>query len=356
MSRPGGTDADVVGTKGTGDALPVVVEDVSPGPVTSSGQPADRGEQLVQRSQTTLPSEASVTGRGEPEPVSPLVALKRHWKIGVALTLAGAFAGAAVGLVLPASYTAESRIAVGSNDLTALAIPGYAFAAGELAASTARYVDNSQALGALEPVLGEDAGEVSVVTASPIPQSNIIRVEVTASSTPVAVRATEVLTDYLIEQASRVNSSSDADELLQQLTELSLEVAETSVALDRASTEAGSTTSVLPPSEAAVAQVVDLTAQLTVLQARQAALQAQYEDAVTADGLEYQLVTVAEAAPSMDSASSQVQRYGLLGLVAGLLAGGLASVLLERRRTTDAEVGPAESPGEADVRHDDGRG
>lgn len=274
---------------------------------------------------------AQVDGR---EPVTPLTALRRHWGVGLVLALGGTLVGAGVGAVLPASYTAESRIAVGSNDLVALSIPGYAYAAGELAASTARYVDNSQALGALEPVLGEDADEITDVTASPIPQSNIIRVEVTASSEDVATRGTAVLSDYLIEQSSRVNSASDVDELLAQYSELSQEVAEVSAARDRAVAAVEQTAPTVTPSAAQEAAVVDLEARLAVLEARQGALQAQYESAVTSDDLSYQLVTVAEAAPSFDNSTSQVQRYGLLGLVAGLLAGLLAAVLLERRRAT----------------------
>jgi len=283
------------------------------------------------------------------EPVTPLTALRRHWGIGLVLVIGGTLVGAGVGAALPASYTAESRIAVGSNDLVALSIPGYAYAAGELAASTARYVDNSQALGALAPVLGEDADQITDVTASPIPQSNIIRVEVTAGSEDVATRGTAALTDYLIEQSSRVNSASDVDQLLGQYAELSREVAEVSAARDRAVAAVEQRSAVVSPSAEQQAALVDLEARLSVLQARQGALQAQYENAVTSDDLSYQLVTVAEAAPSFDNSTSQVQRYGLLGLVAGLLAALLAAVLLERRRRT----GPQAAVAGEDVRDAD---
>ncbi|WP_298992233.1 hypothetical protein [uncultured Pseudokineococcus sp.] len=267
----------------------------------------------------------------ERQPVPPLVALRRHWALGTVLVLAGTAVGGAVGVLLPDSYTSESRIAVGSNDLAALSVPGYAYAAGQLAASTARYVDNSQALGALEPVLGEDAASVTDVSASPIPASNIIRVEVTAGEEGVATRGAATVTDYLLEQANRVNSSSDGEQLLQQYAELSRQVAEVTAARDAAVAAAETASAVVPPSAAVQAQAVDLTAQLDVLLRRQEALGAQYEDAVTADDLSYQLITVAEAAPSFHNAASQIQRYGLLGFVAGLLGALLAGVLLERR-------------------------
>lgn len=282
--------------------------------------------------------------------VSPLTALRRHWGVGLGLVVAGAVLGAGVGAVLPASFTAESRIAVGSNDLAALSVPGYAYAASQLATSTARYVDNSQALGALDPVLGADADTVSAVSASPIPESNIIRVEVTADEEDVAQRGAATLTDYLIEQANRVNSSSNADDLLTEYTELSQQVAEASIARDDAVQAIEATSAIVPPTAAARAQVVDLSAQLDVLQRRQEALGTAYENAVTSDDLSYQLVTVAEAAPSYDDATSQIQRYGLLGLVAGLLAALLASVLLERRARREPAVTDADD--DASTTHD----
>ncbi|WP_298804316.1 hypothetical protein [uncultured Pseudokineococcus sp.] len=267
----------------------------------------------------------------ERELVSPLTALRRHWVVGTALVLVGTGVGAATGVLLPDSYTSESRIAVGSNDLAALSVPGYSFAAQELAASTARYVDNSQALGALEPVLGRDSEAVTDVAASPIPQSNIIRVEVTADNEAVATRGAAVITDYLLEQANRVNSSSDGDALLTEYADLSQQVAEVSAALDDAERASESAGGILPSTAPVRAQAVDLSAQLDVLERRQMAVGEQYEDAVTSDDLAYQLVTVLEAAPSFDNASSQVQRYGLLGLVVGVLAALLSAVLLERR-------------------------
>ncbi|MEJ5887584.1 hypothetical protein WDZ16_03835 [Pseudokineococcus marinus] len=283
------------------------------------------------------------------EPVSPLTALRRHWVVGAVLTIAGALTGAALGAATPASFTSESRVAVGSNDLLALSVPGYAYAAGQLAASTARYVDNSQALGALEPVLGEDAAEVEDVSASPIPESNIIRVEVTAATSDVATRATAAVTDYLLEQSSRVNTSSDADELLGQYADLSREVAQTRAERDSLSASIQSAPATAPPSPDVQAQLVDLEAQLAVLSARQGALEARYQDAVTSDDLSYQLVTVAEAAPSFDTSTTQVQRYGLVGLVAGLLLGLLAAVLLDRARRRPRPAGVVtDEPGGVD--------
>ncbi|MEJ5866163.1 hypothetical protein WDV85_00245 [Pseudokineococcus sp. 5B2Z-1] len=277
------------------------------------------------------------------EPVSPLTALRRHWVVGAVLTIAGALVGAAVGAATPATYTSESRVAVGSNDLLALSVPGYAYAASQLAESTARYVDNSQALGALEPVLGADADEVDEVSASPIPESNIIRVEVSAATQEVATRGTAAITDYLLEQSARVNTNSDADELLAQYADLSREVAQVTAERDRLSADIQSASAIAPPSAEVQAQLVDLEAQLSVLTARQNALEARYEDAVTTEDLSYQLVTVAAAEPSFDTATTQVQRYGLLGLVAGLLVGLLAAVLLERRRGRQAHA-PSEGP------------
>lgn len=264
-------------------------------------------------------------------PVTPMTSLRRHWVVGAVLVLAGTALGAGAGALLPPEYTAEARVAVGSNDLRAIAVPGYAYGAGELASSTARYVDNSQALGELEPVLGEDAALVETVAASPIPESSIIRLEVTATDEAVAVRAADALTDHLLEQAERVNSSSDADALLDRYAEVSTQVADASAAVSTATSAAGAVADDPEALAAATAEVARLTAALQVLQVQQSAVGGQYESAVDAQDVSYQLRQVAAAAPASDTASAQVQRYGVLGLAVGGLLALVVAVALDRR-------------------------
>ncbi|MEJ5914116.1 hypothetical protein [Pseudokineococcus sp. 1T1Z-3] len=268
---------------------------------------------------------------------------------------AGTAAGAVAGTVAPAAYTAESRVAVGSNDLGALSIPGYVFASQQMAASMARYVDNAAALDALGPALGDAEG--SAVSASPIPDSNVIRLEVTTSDPDAAVRGASALTDYLVAEVAEVNSSSDADAFLAAYTALSQEVAAATSARDEAVRQVEAAEDAGAPAQEVRSQLVTLESELSVLQTRAAALQAQYEQAVTGQDLDYQLVVVADSAPSYDTETSSLQRYGLLGLVGGGLAALLAAVLLERRRTgtssdaeaeADVETG-ADVEAEADV-------
>lgn len=269
-------------------------------------------------------------------PVTPMTSLRRHWVVGTVLVVAGTALGAGAGALLPPEYTAEARVAVGSNDLTALAIPGYAYGAQELAASTSRYVGNAQVLGELDPVLGGDAASVTGVSASPLPDSSIIRVEVTAVDAETAVRGTDALTTYLLEQADRVNSSTDTDELLEEFSALSRQVAEAEAARTDAAAALAASPAGSPAREAAREALVEGEASVDVLTAQQSALGARYEQATTASGITYQLRVVAGAALSSDTRTAAVQRYGVLGAGVGGLAALIVAVLLDRRRRRPA--------------------
>ena len=107
----------------------------------------------------------------------------------------GAAAGAAIGLsVLGSTVVAESRLVVGDQSVRAQSVPGYALATQQLAATYARL------LGATE-----DEG----VSASPIPDSAIIRVQAQGPDEASAVTAADEAAARLIKTANQARSAAE---------------------------------------------------------------------------------------------------------------------------------------------------
>lgn len=292
--------------------------------------------------------------RAEADQAGPLAALRRHWIVAVVLTLLGALAGAAAGYLTPTTYTAEARVAVGSTDLSALAIPGYALGSQQLAGNIARYVSQSGAQTAVQSTLGGSADSVTAITASPIPSSNIIRVEATAADPATARAAADAAAQYLTSQSATVNGGSDTEALLGAYTDLSQQLAAQGASRDaaKAALEA------LPPGDpgipAATQAYVDAQAKYDTLDAQQGAANSAYQSAAENQAKSYKLVVVTPAADSYDTATSSIERYGLIGVVVGFLLALVSTSLVSRRRTSRGprtrtpQFAPAELPGDRD--------
>src|SRR3954454_4215176 len=130
-------------------------------------------------------------------PSNPLRSMLRLWPVTVVAVALGLAGGLAYDLTLPTSYTAEVRLAVGGQTVAAQAVPGFALASQQLAADFARYVGPQQDSAVLKQALGPRTAEVVSVAASPIPQSNVIRVEVVAHDSQTAVDGAHVVAQSL---------------------------------------------------------------------------------------------------------------------------------------------------------------
>lgn len=265
------------------------------------------------------------------ELVSPLAALRRRWVVALVLTVAGAVAGAAVGAALPTSYTAEARVAVGSTDLSALSIPGYALGSQQLASNIARYVGQSGAKAAVQASLGGAADSVSALDASPVTSSNIIRVEATAGEAATARAAADAAAQYLVSQSSVVNGGGSTEELLAAYTDLSQKVAAQMAVRDAAKAALEALPAGSPTIPAATATYVSTSAAYDTLAVQQSAASSAYKNASSDAAETYKLVVVTPGADSYDTARSALERYALVGLAAGLLLALLVTTLLGRR-------------------------
>lgn len=279
---------------------------------------------------------------------TPLAALRRHKLIAVLLVVLGAAAGVGYALQAPPVHTAEVRLAVAGESLTAQAVPGFALASQELAANYARYVNNAEAQTSLDADLGVELGSVDEVTASPIPESNVIRIEVTARGEDTAVRAASQIAESLM---TRVNApdgrQADAEAALEEYTRISTEAAEAEQvslsaedalnnALGRASSGSPRAGDDIPALRNAAAAAA---ARLSVLQVQQEAVGQRYQTLIGDVDNAARLTTALAPTSRGDDRLVKAQRYGLLGLAVGAVLATLLAIALELRRGGSASAG-----------------
>lgn len=271
-------------------------------------------------------------------PSTPLKALADRWWIAVVLVIVGGGAGAGASTLQSPTYTGEARVAVGSESLDARVVAGYSQAATQLASDVARYVNDAQAQATVAPLLGDSAGDVSTISASPIPDSSVVRVEVQAKTAAAASAGAQAVAQQLTDQVNAV-SGETSDSLLQQYTDLSNKVAVAQQAAEDARANLASLTAGRADQaelDAAKVTIEQTTSALDVLQVQQTALGQRYRSAVTSTPAAAGLRIVQNGQVSGDNQSSRMQKLGLVGAVLGLLLALLLAVLLDRRSTNRA--------------------
>lgn len=102
-----------------------------------------------------------------------------------------------IGLVRPASYTAEARLAVGRIDVDTQAAPGVVYASQSLASAYSRAIGADEVDEEIERALGEDQLD-GPVEASPVPESPVILIEAEESDAADAIRLANAAGEALI--------------------------------------------------------------------------------------------------------------------------------------------------------------
>lgn len=244
-------------------------------------------------------------------------AIKR-WGALIALAVVGLLIGLAVGFYRPATYGAEARLSVAPGTSNAYDIAGFPLAANELASTYARWVTRETAPGGLPEGVEE-------VSASPIPDSAVVRIETTATSEEAAVTAAQALADGLVAQVSAAESASGPAALKEAFTQRAptLADADAKAAAARGAYE-NAITRDLAGVERLRTQYVALAAEAATLRLEQDATAERYRRQAADPASIAQLAVVAPATSTGADTMSRMQRYGFVGLVAG---GGLGLAL-----------------------------
>lgn len=238
-------------------------------------------------------------------------------------------------------HTAEARLAVGSGQMTALNIPGYPTASEAMASNYARWVHHQGVQGQLAP-----EGTLSL-TASPIVESNVLRIEATSEDPEVAVRAADEAADALREAVNQVADFNDPESLVAEISDNVAPLLLAREAVQRAEVEhdearaGGASASV---ADQAFETLIEAQQDLTALELEQDGRRDRYRNLIAAQSTEADLVEVSSAQAMGDDGATVLQRNGLLAVLAGLAVSGGVAWSLERRRTgarraaSDSEV------------------
>ncbi|MDO5699032.1 MAG: hypothetical protein Q4G51_13770 [Dermatophilus congolensis] len=240
---------------------------------------------------------------------SPLATALRHAKLLSATTLLGIAAGGAAGYALPVSYSAETRVAVGAGSDSAYAIAGYPVAARELAQNYSRWVQNNAVDGTWAPE------GVNSVSATPIPESGVIRVEASSPDEAKAVAGADAVAQELLGAAKTVGAQRDAAAALQEYQKLATGVAEAQTAVSLAESAFGRSSTGANARELAAARGALAEAQLI-----QGAQGDRYRRLVGDPVAVSQLTQISPAASTGDNRNSNIA----FGAAAG---GGLGLIL-----------------------------
>lgn len=278
---------------------------------------------------SSVESDPRATERGR----NPFELLLSRWKLTAALVLAGLLLGILAAFVQPEKFTAETRVAVGYGNLSSGAIAGFPEAAGDLASNYARYVSDQGVVG-MTPS-GGSLGGVEV-TGSPIPESNVIRIETVSSDMEAATETAERTAEELIETVNNPDGVDSDEVILEDFTVIARELADARNAESAARTNLARLRNSEAPQAAIDRQsqrVADATSARSVMELRRTAMQTRYINATTAsETADLQLVDEAQIVET--SRSGALQRYGLLGLVVGGVAAVAVAAVLERRSST----------------------
>jgi len=275
----------------------------------------------------------STTEYREAEPFNqaaagPLTAWRHHWILGVIAALLGAALGVAAGFAIPVTYTAESRVAVGSGDLTSGAIAGFPVAASQLASNYARYVND-------RGVAATDLPDNVTLSASQIPESNVIRIEVESADAEAARSAANKAAELLIEAVNGSGKSS-APDVAADFAKAAKDDATAQTQLAAAQHDLDQELGKNAPSKSKVkslrSAVTEAAAKADNTSLTASALRQRYTNLVVSasTAANLQLIRTAEGLDS--NRTSLLARLGLAGLAAGAAVGLILAVVLERRR------------------------
>lgn len=272
-------------------------------------------------------------------PLSPLKAARRWWPLTIAIVLAGLLAGVMFARAGSTVYTAEVRAAVGGQDVQAQTIAGFALGAEAVTSNYARYVTASQFAAELKSALGSRVNQLTTVTASPVPQSNVLRIITAATDSRTATQAADAVAQALKSRIQNVRDhDTQVEAALSAYRKLSSDVADAQTRQDAAHSRlaelSGAAGALTNSSARAAAQTEyrDATSELIPLQLQLQVAGQTYQTLATRDTSAGNVDIIGVAAVTSSDASARAARYGIAGGAVGFVAAmGLALMLSSRR-------------------------
>ncbi|MFL5845912.1 MAG: hypothetical protein ACJ762_14590 [Solirubrobacteraceae bacterium] len=247
-------------------------------------------------------------------------AIGRHLILFLLPILVLAGTGVAYGLLRDPHYKAEARVSIGSLNISTQGLPGFTSAATNLAAAYARTIDAAAIVDPAAQAAEIPSGRArDDLDASAIPETPLLRVEASDADAKVALTLANKAADALIAHVLDLNRRANLrDDVLYKYKRAAAKVA----TLQRQIAVVG------PKAPA----VEDLNGRLQTAILRRDALGTIYNVAAAGEISENLLQVVAPAAEAESDRDTTVQRFGLIGGLAGLLIGLVLAAARESRQ------------------------
>jgi capsular polysaccharide biosynthesis protein len=261
--------------------------------------------------------------------VGPVAAMLARPLLVVLIVGACAVAGLALGLQRAPVYRAESRLGVGNTDVQSQSLPGYVAATQSLAGSYARAIGSDAVLTRLSRSLDQSPALLGArLSASPIAESSVIRVESRSTTAADAVRLANAGADGLVQYVGGLGTgSAESAKVLRRLRGATLRT-------ERLKRRRQTLTKryALEPSTGLQEQIQETAADAAAAQARAKALSVQYANDQQNLPTTSFVSVLSSARSAASDRSSAIQTRVFTGLVAGLLlAAALCTALANRR-------------------------
>lgn len=266
-----------------------------------------------------------------PAPASPLHAALRHPLLTLVPVVALVAVAIAVSNSRTPTYTAESRVAIGSFSPSQSDAPGAAYAGTQFASAYSRAIT---AHDVVEPVAKETkvpVGEVAGrLTATPVPDSPLLRISGTGPSRAAAVNLTNAATDALLNYVRRSDVTGDqAKQLLARYHSAQSQAshADSQVSIrQRAVNQA-------PNSESARNALSDSQTRADTLDLRARALRASYLQQAQSETSGIPVRTLNAAGSASSDRTKTLKLVVTVAVLAGLVVGVALATAVESARS-----------------------
>lgn len=264
-----------------------------------------------------------------PPPLSVVRAMLWNWWIVVVSVVVFVAIGAGIALLRTPVYTATSRLVVGRIDITAPgALSGYAVATQSLATGYSRTVSARPVAVRVAAKTGISVKDVqSHVTATPIPESPVFRVEATSPDADQAVELANASSRALIRYAAKLGQDNPDSRRLYVAYRGAIvhrRVAKRQLAI----ATAGAATH---PSPADEEEVDSALSEVEAASLRVAALGKAYTASVQSQAATQLIQVVSPATEASSDRRSTFMIFAFVGFVVGLLVGAALAYVRELR-------------------------
>jgi uncharacterized protein involved in exopolysaccharide biosynthesis len=266
-----------------------------------------------------------------------LKAVTRRRKLVVACALLLAVVGLAYGFSQPTTYTTSATLQIGEVNPNSPGFFGYVQSAASLATAFSRAVYAEPVLAQVQHQLGlRPAAAAARLSAAPIPTSPAFRVIATGPTQRAAVELANVASQAVIGYEAQSNSTNpQAESLLGEYRAASLALREAVAKVSEQSKRSHRLSNALAAAEA----------ERTAAGAKLRAIGVAYTDAIASRGPSSGLVSlVAAAVGASDDRHAKIEKYGFIGLLAGIAMGCALAIPIEQRRRRRAPGAPALEP------------